>query len=228
MIHYPYQRFDYLVDLLREAAIDPRVKSIKINVYRVARNSQVLNALINAVSNGKKVIVFLELMARFDEENNLFWSDKLRENGAIVLHGGQHLKVHSKLFQIERMSGNKRQYITHIGTGNFHERTARVYDDLSLITADEKIGLEVAKVFQLLESESPNLNKRFSQLLVSPINTRKRFIDLIKNEIAVAKQGRTAEIYIKLNNLTDVEMIEWLYKASKAGVVVKMIIRGIC
>src|SRR5690606_35195857 len=106
--------------------------------------------------------------------------------------------------------------------------TARVYDDLSLITADEKIGLEVAKVFQLLESESPNLNKRFSQLLVSPINTRKRFIDLIKNEIAVAKQGRTAEIYIKLNNLTDVEMIEWLYKASKAGVVVKMIIRGIC
>lgn len=228
MIHYPYQRFDYLVDLLREAAIDPRVKSIKINVYRVARNSQVLNALINAVSNGKKVIVFLELMARFDEENNLFWSDKLRENGAIVLHGGQHLKVHSKLFQIERMSGNKRQYITHIGTGNFHEKTARVYDDLSLITADEKIGLEVAKVFQLLESESPNLNKRFSQLLVSPINTRKRFIDLIKNEIAVAKQGRTAEIYIKLNNLTDVEMIEWLYKASKAGVVVKMIIRGIC
>lgn len=228
MIHYPYQRFDYLVDLIREAAIDPRVKSIKINVYRVTRDSQVLNALMSAISNGKQVTVFLELMARFDEENNLYWSNKLKENGAIVLHGDQDLKVHSKLFQIVRMSGNKKQFITHIGTGNFHEKTARIYGDLSLITADEKIGLEVAKVFQLLESEVPNLNRRFKTLMVSPINTRNRLVGLIKDEIAAAKRGEKAEIHIKLNNLTDTGMIEWLYKASNAGVKIKMIIRGIC
>jgi polyphosphate kinase len=228
MIHYPYQRFDYLVDLIREAAIDPRVKSIKINVYRVTRDSQVLNALMSAISNGKQVTVFLELMARFDEENNLYWSNKLKENGAIVLHGDQDLKVHSKLFQIVRMSGNKKQFITHIGTGNFHEKTARIYGDLSLITADEKIGLEVAKVFQLLESEVPNLNRRFKELMVSPINTRNRLVGLIKDEIATAKRGEKAEIHIKLNNLTDTGLIEWLYKASNAGVKIKMIIRGIC
>lgn len=228
MIHYPYQRFDYLVDLLREAAIDPRVRSIKINIYRVTRDSQVLKALMSAISNGKQVTVFLELMARFDEENNLYWSNRLKEDGATVLHGGQDIKVHSKLIQITRMNGNKKQYITHIGTGNFHEKTARIYGDLSLITADEKIGLEVAKVFQLLESETPNFNRRFKELIISPINTRYRFINLIKNEITAAKRGERAEIHIKLNNLTDTEMIQWLYKASNAGVKVKMIIRGIC
>jgi polyphosphate kinase len=228
MIHYPYQRFDYLVDLLREAAIDPRVRSIKINIYRVTRDSQILKALMSAISNGKQVIVFLELMARFDEENNLYWSNRLKEDGATVLHGGQDIKVHSKLIQITRMNGNKKQYITHIGTGNFHEKTARIYGDLSLITADEKIGLEVAKVFQLMESESPNLNRRFKELIISPINTRYRLINLIKNEIAAAKKGEKAEIHIKLNNLTDTEMIDWLYKASNSGVKIKMIIRGIC
>lgn len=228
MIHYPYQRFDYLVDLLREAAIDPRVRSIKINVYRVTRDSQVLKALMSAISNGKQVTVFLELMARFDEENNLYWSNRLKENGAIVLHGAQDLKVHSKLIQITRMNGNKKQYITHVGTGNFHEKSARIYGDISLITSDEKIGLEVAKVFEILESENPNLNRRFKELLVSPINTRNKIVSLIKNEIAAAKRGEKAEIIIKLNNLTDEEMIDWLYKASNAGVKIKMIIRGIC
>lgn len=228
MIHYPYQRFDYLVDLIREAAIDPRVKSIKINVYRVTRDSQVLKALMSAINNGKQVTVFLELMARFDEENNLYWSTRLKESGAIVLHGGQDIKVHSKLIQITRMNGNKKQFITHVGTGNFHERTARIYGDLSLITADEKIGMEVAKVFQILESETPNLNRRFKELLVSPINTRMRIINLIKKEIQAAKREERAEIFIKLNNLTDTQMIEWLYKASNAGVKIKMIIRGIC
>lgn len=228
MIHYPYQRFDYLVDLLREAAIDPRVKTIKINVYRVTNDSQVLKALMSAISNGKQVTVFLELMARFDEENNLYWSNRLKENGATVLHGGQDIKVHSKLIQITRMNGNKKQYITHVGTGNFHERTARIYGDVSLITADEKIGLEVAKVFQLLETEMPNLNRRFKELMVSPINTRLRLVNLIKNEIAAAKRGEVAEIFIKLNNLTDNDMIQWLYKANNAGVKIQMIIRGIC
>lgn len=228
LIHYPYQRFDYLVDLIREAAIDPRVRSIKINVYRVTRDSHVLNALMNAISNGKQVTVFLELMARFDEENNLYWSSRLKENGATVLHGAQDLKVHSKLFQIVRMNGNKKQMISHIGTGNFHERTARIYGDISLITADEKIGLEVAKVFQLLEASNPNLNRRFKELIVSPINTRYRIEAYIRNEIAAAKRGEPAEIQLKLNNLTDVQLIELLYRASNAGVQIKMIIRGIC
>jgi polyphosphate kinase len=228
LIHYPYQRFDYLVDVLREAAIDPHVKSIKINVYRVTRESQVLKALMNAVSNGKQVTVFLELMARFDEENNLYWSNRLKENGAIVLHGGQDIKVHSKLIQITRVSNKKKQYITHVGTGNFHEGTAKIYGDLSFFTTDEKIGLEVAKVFEILEDDDHQLNRRFKELLVSPINTRQRLIALIKNEIAFAKEGKEAAIYIKLNNLTDPEIITWLYKASNAGVVVQMIIRGVC
>lgn len=226
MMHYPYQRFDYLVDLIREAAIDPKVKSIKINVYRVTRDSQVLNALVNAVNNGKEVTVFLELLARFDEENNLYWSNRLKENGAKVLHGDISLKVHSKLIQITRVSAGKKQYISHIGTGNFHERTAKIYGDLSLLTADEEIGREVAKVFQMLEDG--NLKRRFKKLIVSPINTRSRFGQLIQNEINNAKQGGVARISIKLNNLTDPQMIRLLYKASNAGVKIKLIIRGIC
>lgn len=228
LLHYPYQRFDYLVDMLREAAIDPKVKSIKINVYRVTHESPILKALLNAISNGKEVTVFLELMARFDEENNLYWSSRLKENGAIVLHGRHDIKVHSKLFQIIRESGGEKQYITHIGTGNFHERTAKLYSDLSLVTADKAIGQEVEKIFKLFESDSQKLNIEFKELLVSPINTRPRLIEFIKNEISAAKNGKKAEILIKLNNLTDAEIIDWLYKANNAGVKIKMSIRGIC
>jgi len=228
LIHYPYHRFDYLVDLLREAAIDPRVKSIKINIYRVTHRSQVLHALMSAVNNGKEVTVFMELMARFDEENNLYWSNRLKENGAKVFHGIQELKVHSKLLQITRVNRNKRQLISHIGTGNFHEKTAKLYSDISLLTSDEKIGQEVARVFDLMESETPNFKQNFKELLVSPINARNKFIDLIKNEIIVAQKGEYAEILIKLNNLSDTTMIKWLYKASNAGVKIKLMIRGIC
>lgn len=226
LLHYPYQRFDYVVDLLREAAIDPKVRAIKINVYRVTRDSQILNALINAVSNGKKVTVFLELQARFDEENNLYWSNRLKDYGATVLHGGEDVKVHSKLIQITRVSRFKKQLITHIGTGNFHERTARIYGDLSLITSDHSIGLEVEKVFRMLEKDQ--YNARFKELLVSPINTRRRIIQMIQGEIDNVKKGKRGAIWIKLNNLTDQDLIEWLYKASNAGVKVHMIIRGIC
>lgn len=226
MLHFPYQRFDYIVDLLREAAIDPKVKEIKINVYRVTKDSQVLNALVNAVSNGKKVTVFLELLARFDEENNLYWSNRLKENGAIVLHGGANFKVHSKLIQITRMNGPKKEYITHIGTGNFHERTAKVYGDLSLITANHEIGTEVDKLFIMLETN--NYKRRFNTLMVSPINTRNRILDLIQNEINSVKKGGNGIIWIKLNNLTDPMMIKALYKASNAGVKINMIVRGIC
>lgn len=226
LIHFPYQRFDYVVDLIREAAIDPKVREIKINVYRVTQDSQVLNALVNAVSNGKQVTVFLELLARFDEENNLYWSNRLKENGAKVLHGSSELKVHSKLIQITRMNANKKQYITYVGTGNFHERTAKIYGDLGLITANEEIGDEVAKVFHMLETNT--YNRRFKTLLVSPMNTRKRIIDMIDNEINCVKKGGKGQIWIKLNNLTDPELIRALYKASRAGVKIDMIIRGIC
>jgi len=226
MLHFPYQRFDYIVDLLRESAIDPKVKEIKINVYRVTKDSQVLNALVNAVSNGKRVTVFLELLARFDEENNLYWSNRLKENGAIVLHGGANFKVHSKLIQITRTNGLKDEYITHIGTGNFHERTAKIYGDLSLITANQEIGAEVSKLFTMLETN--NYKRRFSTLMVSPINTRVRILDLIQNEINITKKGGKGIIWIKLNNLTDPIMIKALYKASNVGVQVKLIVRGIC
>lgn len=226
MLHFPYHRFDYIVDLLRESAIDPKVKEIKINVYRVTQNSQVLNALINAVSNGKKVTVFLELLARFDEENNLYWSNRLKENGATVLHGGADMKVHSKLIQITRMHGNKKQYISHVGTGNFHERTAKIYGDLSLLTANEAICEEVSKVFTMLESN--NHKRRFKTLLVSPMNNRNRILELIQNEIKFSKAGEKAQIWIKLNNLTDPQLIRALYKASNAGVKINMVVRGIC
>ena len=151
LLHFPYQKFDYVVDLLREAAIDPKVESIKINVYRVANRSQVMNALINAVSNGKEVTVVLELQARFDEENNLYWADRLKDYGAKVLYGYEGLKIHSKLLQIRRVSEKKEQLITYVGTGNFNERSAEIYTDLGLLTIDRRIATEVHHVFQMME-----------------------------------------------------------------------------
>jgi polyphosphate kinase len=226
LLNFPYQRFDYVVDLLREAAIDPLVVSIKINIYRVAKNSQVMNALNAAVANGKKVTVVLELQARFDEEQNLFWADRLKENGAKVIYGMQDLKVHSKLLLIHRRQKASDQFISYIGTGNFNERSAQVYSDLALLTADINVAKEVQKVFRLLEN---NLERPiFKQLIVSPLNTRRKMVQLIDQEIKNSKKGLYAEIRIKLNNLTDVKMIEKLYEASAAGVKIRMIIRGIC
>lgn len=226
LLHFPYQKFSYLVDLLREAAIDPKVRSIKINVYRVAHNSQIMNALMNAVSNGKEVTTVFELQARFDEENNLYWSNKLKENGARVLFGTPKEKIHSKLLQIKRVSGKKTQLLSYIGTGNFHEGTAQVYGDLALLTANKEISREVAKVFDLIESKSKRV--MFRHLLVSPNNNRRRIYRLIENEIAHAKAGKKTFIKIKMNNLVDEQIIQKLYKASKAGVKIKLIVRGIC
>ena len=226
LLHFPYQKFDYVVDLLREAAIDPKVVSIKMNVYRVARNSQVMNALMAAIYNGKNVTVVLELQARFDEENNMYWSNRLKESGARVIYGLQDLKVHSKLLQIARISNRQEQLITYVGTGNFNEKTARVYGDLSLLTANLAISREVKKVFRLLEN---NMERGlFKQLLVSPFNSRRRIIACIDTEIKNAKNGLPSFIRLKLNNLTDRKMIEKLYEASQAGVKIEMIIRGIC
>lgn len=226
LLHFPYQRFDYVVDVLREAAIDPKVTFIKINVYRVAAHSQIMNALMAAVLNGKNVTVVLELQARFDEENNVFWANNLRENGAKVIYGVQDLKVHSKLMQITRVSNRQEQLITYVGTGNFNEKTALIYSDISLLTANITISREVKKVFRLLEN---NLDRGiFKELIVSPFNTRRKFNALIDQEIAFAKKDLPASIRIKINNLTDPKLIDKLYEASQAGVKIQMIIRGIC
>jgi polyphosphate kinase len=226
LLHFPYQRFDYVVDLIREAAIDPKVTSIKINVYRVANNSQVMNALINAVSNGKEVTVVLELQARFDEENNLYWAERLKDYGAKVLYGYQGLKIHSKLMQIRRVSEKKESLITYVGTGNFNERSANVYTDLGLLTVDRKIALEVQHVFNMMEQSLHH--HTFRHLLVSPVNARRRLVHLIQNEIKVAEKGGEARIQLKLNNLVDSKMIDKLYEASNAGVKIQLIVRGIC
>jgi polyphosphate kinase len=226
LLHFPYQRFDHVVDLIREAAIDPKVESIKINIYRVAGNSQVMNALINAIRNGKEVTVILELQARFDEENNLYWAERMREEGAKVLYGPQGLKIHSKLIQIKRISDKRTSLITYVGTGNFNERTANVYTDLGLLTVNKKIANEVEHVFHMMEHTLHHHS--FKHLLVSPINARKKFIALIENERKFAEKGKPAFIRIKINNLVDAPMIEKLYNASRAGVKIELIVRGIC
>jgi polyphosphate kinase len=226
LLQFPYQKFDYVIDLLRESAIDPKVKSIKINIYRVAKKSDIMNALLAAVFNGKDVSVVFELQARFDEENNLYWSNRLKEFGAKVIYGVPNLKVHSKLLQIQRIKNGKEQLITYIGTGNFNEKTARIYGDLGYLTSKTDISNEVKKVFRILEN---NLERAiFRNLLVSPFNTRRKLTTLIDQEIKNAKANKIAEIKIKLNNLTDIKFIEKLYEASIAGVKIEMIIRGIC
>ena len=225
-LYFPYQKFDYIVDLLREAAIDPNVKYIKINIYRVAKNSQIMNALLAAIFNGKDVTVVMELQARFDEENNLYWSNRLRENGAKVIHGAANLKVHSKMIQISRYKGKKEHLFSYVGTGNFNEKSAKIYTDFALLTSDKAISNEIKKVFGLLEN---NLDRMvFRHLIVSPINTRRKIYKLIDTEIGNAKMGKASGIKIKLNNLTDLSLIEKLYEASAAGVKIEIIIRGIC
>lgn len=226
LLHFPYQRFSYIVDLLREAAVDPRVRDIKINIYRVARNSEIMNALLAAIFNGKNVTVVMELQARFDEENNLYWSERIKDFGGKVIYGFPNLKVHSKLLQIKRIKDGREQFITYVGTGNFNEKSARIYSDLSLLTSRTEISNEVKKVFRLLENHLERLT--FRKLLVSPFNSKRKLITLIDREIANAKKGKEAGIRIKLNNLTDQKMISKLYEASRAGVKVDMIIRGIC
>ena len=226
LLHYPYQKFDYIIDLLREAAIDPKVTEIKINLYRVANNSRVMSTLINAVKNGKKVTVVIELLARFDEENNIYWANKLKDNGAKIIFGLQNLKVHSKLLLITRVKDGKQQHVAHIGTGNFNEDTAKIYSDFSLLTSNKDIANDVNKVFELFEN---SISRRvFKEVFVSPLNTRRRYIELINAEIKAAKKKHHAEILLKLNNLTDEKMIEKLYEASEAGVKITLLIRGVC
>jgi polyphosphate kinase len=226
MLHYPYQSFHHIINLLREASIDPRVVSIKTTLYRAARNSNVMNALINAVKNGKQVTVVVELQARFDEENNIYWANRLQEEGARVIYGVPGLKVHSKLVLIVRKEQRKAVRYVHIGTGNFNEQTSKVYSDKSLLTADPRIAEEVEKIFEFF---TDNLKTGiYKHLVVSPFNMRKRFLQLINIEIQNAKKKKKASILLKMNSLTDPELIRKLYEASVAGVEVKLVIRSIC
>jgi polyphosphate kinase len=226
MLHYPYQKFGHFIDLLREAAIDPMVEEIGITIYRVAQDSKVVNALLNAVRNGKKVTVVIELQARFDEENNIFWSGKLQEEGANVINGIQGLKIHSKLAWIKRHEDNGYRNYAYIGTGNFHEGTARIYADDGLLTSDPRLADEVANVFEFFKHNYKHY--KHNHLIVSPFQMRKGFLKLIRNEMKHARAGRESWILLKMNSLIDPEMMHKLYEASQAGVKIKLIIRGIC
>jgi polyphosphate kinase len=224
MLFFPYHPFDHFIDLLREASIDPLVTSIQITLYRLARNSSVINALLNAVRNGKSVTTVVELQARFDEEANILWGNKLREEGVKVIYGVPGLKVHSKLCLITRVKDDITQKYAAVGTGNFNEDTARIYTDLLLLTAEKKITNEVFKAFNFF---SVNYKKdNFYHLVLSPFFLRNKIILLIENEIRNAKAGKKAYIYLKLNNLTDTEIIDNLYEASQAGVKIRLIVRG--
>lgn len=226
MISHPYQPFSYIIRMLREAAIDPNVVSIKMTLYRVAENSNVVNALINAVKNGKKVTVMMELKARFDEEHNIYWSNKLKEAGAKVLFTIPSVKVHSKLCLISRKEKNGLKLYAHVGTGNYNGDTAKVYCDHSVLTADVRITSEINKVFNLIEDYKPE-KYRFRHLLVAPINLRSSILRMIDAEISNAKSGKPAYIIMKMNALVDVEIIQKLYEAGKAGVKINLIVRSI-
>ncbi len=230
MLHLPYHSFDSVIDLLRESAIDPAVVSIKITLYRLASDSKVINALINAVRNGKQVVVVIELKARFDEEANLRWRRRLEEEGVTVKIGLPNMKVHAKICVIKRREFNQTRHFGFVSTGNLNESTARIYGDHCLLTSNSKILADVNKVFECLERESPNLVllKSLKTLVASPVSTRKFFQTLIDKQVALAKKKRPASVIVKLNSLSDKPMIENLYNASKAGVQLELVIRGIC
>jgi len=224
LLFFPYHSFDTFINLLRESSLDPSVKDIKITLYRIAKNSNVVNALINAVHNGKSVTAVLELQARFDEEANIYWSNRLREEGVKVIHGVPGLKVHAKLCLITRYKGDNIQRYACVGSGNYNEETAMQYTDHLLLTSDTKITNEVSKTFAFFEINYKKEN--YYHIIASPFYTRTRISRLIKNEIENARNGDEAYIYLKLNNLADKDIIELLYMASCEGVDVRLNIRG--
>jgi polyphosphate kinase len=226
LLSYPYQSFNYIIDLLREAAIDPKVTSIKITLYRVAKNSNIISALTNAIKNGKSVTVVVELQARFDEEANIYWANQLKEEGANVIYGVPGLKVHSKLFLITRKEDKQYVDYAHIGTGNFNEDTATLYCDHSLLTADERITEEISKVFSFFNNNFKTGN--YKHLIVSPFYMRKKFTKLINQEIANAELGKEAYIILKLNSIADRDVVKKLYQANEAGVKIKLVSRSSC
>ncbi|WP_029905385.1 polyphosphate kinase 1 [Prevotella sp. 10(H)] len=222
LLNYPYHTFNHFIDFLREAAIDPKVESIYITLYRVAERSKVINTLINAAKNGKKVVVLMELLARFDEEQNVEYSELLQKEGIKVIHGANGLKVHSKVVLVKR----KGKSYAYIGTGNFNESTAQIYCDFGLFTSNSQIVSDAEAVFDFLLSTHKHFS--FKQLMISPYYMRDQFESLVKQEIKNAQNGKKAYIYAKFNSLTDEDMINLLYKASQAGVEIRLIVRGAC
>ncbi|HEK20400.1 polyphosphate kinase 1 [Mucilaginibacter sp.] len=226
LISTPYQSFDYIIHFLREAAIDPKVREISITVYRLAENSKIIHALINAAKNGKKVTCLVELRARFDEQNNIYWSNRLEEEGVTVLYGIDGYKVHSKICLVTRMEKGKPMHYACLSTGNFNEKTASIYADHSILTADKKITTDLVAVFKALTRGV--LPKGLKSLIVSPVDSRPAIYKLIDNEIKIAKSGKRAYMIFKMNSLADEQIINKLYQASNAGVHIRLIVRGMC
>ena len=226
LLSYPYESMKPFLNFLREAANDKEVISIKMTLYRVAKHSKIVEYLIDAAENGKEVLVLVELKARFDEENNIEWSRRLEDAGCRVIYGLDGYKVHSKLCLVTKKSEGQIEYYTQIGTGNYNEKTARLYTDLSFMTANVEIGLEAAKVFQALSMEETVDNVQ--HLLVAPRCLQNKVLSMIDEEIACAKEGKEAYIGLKMNSLTDKKIIDKLIEASQAGVKIDMVIRGIC
>ncbi len=226
LLHYPYQKFDYVVRFLEEAASDPLVESIKITLYRVASRSTIALLLLKAVQNGKQVTVFVEAKARFDEESNLYWGEQLQQAGALVKYSYPGIKVHTKLLLISRRELESVKNYAYLATGNFNEKTARLYSDFGLLTSDPKLTNEAAQVFDLLEGKI--LLPRTKHLSVAPFNLRQNFEKLIDTEIENARRGLEAWMIVKINSLEDTPMMEKLIEASRAGVKIRMIVRGIC
>jgi polyphosphate kinase len=222
----PYQSYDYIILFLREAAIDPKVTEINITLNRLAENSKVINALINAVKNGKIVNCLVEIKARFDEKANIYWTNKLMEEGVNVNYGLPNYKVHSKICLVKRIEKGKAVYYANLATGNFNEKTAKIYADHSVFTAKKEITDDLLKLFNALNKHS--VIKGFKHLIVSPLESRIKLYQLIHREIKNAKAGKPAYMILKVNSLADEDIIQKLYEASNAGVQIKLIVRGIC
>ena len=226
LVNAPYQSYSYVIKFLREAALDPKVTTIKITLYRLAKNSQIISSLINAAKNGKKVTVQIELQARFDEASNISYAEQMQTEGIELIFGIKGLKVHSKICVIERLEGKKVKRYGIISTGNFNEATAKVYTDVTLFTAHQKILKDVSKIFDFFDTNYRV--HRYKHLIVSPHYTRGRFHKLIDREISHAFAGRKTYMKLKMNSLSDTEMIDKLYEASNAGVKIQLEVRGIC
>jgi polyphosphate kinase len=226
LLNAPYQSFSYLIKFLREAALDPKVSSIKITLYRLAKNSQIISSLINAAKNGKKVTVQIELQARFDEASNISYSEQMQTEGIELIFGIKGLKVHSKVCVIERFEKDKIKRYGFISTGNFNESTAKIYTDVTLFTCHSQILKDVSKIFEFFDINYKV--QRYKHLIVSPQYTRHRFVKMIDREIAHALAGRKTYMKLKMNSLSDLLMIDKLYEASKAGVKIQLEVRGIC
>jgi len=226
LLFLPYHSFSYVIRFLREAAIDPNVLSIKITLYRLASESRIISALVNAAKNGKEVTVVIELQARFDEQNNIEWTNKLRSEGVNVISGVHGLKVHSKVCLVTRREGKRNKHYAILGTGNYNENTSKFYTDYHLMTSHKGITNEVADLFEFFNANYQIFN--YKHLIVSPHYTRSKFSELVDREIENAKKGHKASIFLKMNSLNDKGMIEKLYEANSYGVKIRLIVRGIC